>query len=734
MATRLVPDFPAVLVALEHIKELDKELKYEGVAFSPEASVHLAEITCAITGLEAERRAAHEHLEVATIENSKLRHEMNNTRDQMSAVIMADVNAARASNAEEIEQLRKDLHAVSQIQEATVKKHELIVSENELLSVERDKMKAKYEEVIAALNNERTQKYTLQSQLDQTRETIDNLKASTASCEHNMLTLQHDLALEKEAFIKCRHDLSKEFEENEEKINHKKQEILRSKKELEMLNESKRNDSDSLDDLRIQTIQLESSIQRLKACKSDCEKDFEAEKEKYKVLTTQKEALEFQLNEMIKAFNKAIAAQREEIATIEERMVGARAARAHIQEALAKVYEVFKVHDDEETEVRTEYDFVSGLMEKSRMQLEECIASIVRHKKEIIEMEKQIEGLKEDDVINKRVFERDQKEFCGSIDVQKQNTKALEDEQRQLQKNLKEQKNTQEEYVKKMTANIKFTWRRVKELQTEDATLKQKQPMSPDEIKHYIERCKAEYEQIESLCREEIKQCMNEIVMNHSEEKQKEVEEKEKILEEVEATWRDAVARFEQLKRQEAEFRMKKRDLEESIDMLKNETIKILKPKEEKKVELERTQAEHMDQVRKQAADMKFVEMCIYDSSVKLEQVQMENSRLQLHIRQMTEDMNKSKEDKKRYREEAEQLKQDSKILFRSLQEAWRDEIELTQERHCVDAALEVPMGALQNHLRTRGRHLGHVQALLHEHMLDFSRRLGDKITVEPQS
>ncbi|KAJ0050488.1 hypothetical protein NL108_003702 [Boleophthalmus pectinirostris] len=736
MASRLVPDFPAVLVALEHIKELDKELKDEGVAFCPEASVHLAEITCAITGLEAERRAAHEHLEVATIENSKLRHEMNNTREHMSAVIMTDVNAARASNTEEIEQLRKDLHAVSQIQETIVKKHELVVSENESLSMEREKIKAKHQEVIAALNNERTQKYALQSQLDQTRETIESLKATIASCEHNTLALQHDLALEKEAFIKCRDDLSKESEENEERINHQKQEILKSSRELEMLSENKRDGSDSLDDLTIQTIQLESSIQRLKACKSECERNVEVEKEKCKVLTTQKEALEKQLNEIINAFNKAIKALREEIATIEERMVGARATRARIQDALAKVYEVFKVHDEEEKEVRTEYEYVSQLLEKSRMQLEERIASIVKHMKEINEMKRQTEGLKENDVINKRVFERDQEELCDNIDIQKQRTKDLEDEKRQLQKNLKEQKNTQEEYVKKITADIKLTWKRVKELQIEEATLKQKQPMSPDEMKQCIERSKAEYEQIQSRCREEMKQSINEIeiVMKNCKEKQKEVEEKETNLEEVEATWRDAASRFERLKRQETEFTKKKCDLEHSIDMLRNETIKTLKPIEKKKAELERIRVEHMNQLREQATDMKSMEIHIYNSSVNLEQVQMENSRLHLHIQQMTEDRNKAKEDMERYREEAEQLKRDTKILLRSLQEAWRDEIELTQERHSVDAALEVPMGALQNHLRTRGRQLGHVQALLHEQMLDFSRRLGDKITVEPQS
>ncbi|KAK7929698.1 hypothetical protein WMY93_006093 [Mugilogobius chulae] len=341
MASRLVPDFSAVLVALEHIKELDKELRDEGVAFSPEASAHLSEITGAVTGLEAEGRTAHELLEVATIENSVLRHEMNLIRDQMSQVIMADVAAARASNAEEIEQLRKDLHHVSQIQESTVSKHDKVKSEIESQTFERDKVKAKHQEVIAALNDERTQKYAMQSHLDQTRQTIEDLKASIASCEHNTMTLQQDLTLEKEDFVKQREDLSKE--ENEEQIKHQEEALLESRRELDLLRENKRNGNDNLDDLRLQTIQLESSMQRLEASKSHSEKVLEAETKKYQELAAQKLALQKQLHDMNNDFDKVLADLKQKIANIEQNMVAARATRECLQDKFAKIYEVFKV-------------------------------------------------------------------------------------------------------------------------------------------------------------------------------------------------------------------------------------------------------------------------------------------------------------------------------------------------------------------------------------------------------
>ncbi|MGH0131675.1 UNVERIFIED_CONTAM: hypothetical protein FKN15_051844 [Acipenser sinensis] len=51
MSSCLVPECPAVLVALEHLHEIEKQLKNEGLGFSEEACQHLCEIAGAITEL-----------------------------------------------------------------------------------------------------------------------------------------------------------------------------------------------------------------------------------------------------------------------------------------------------------------------------------------------------------------------------------------------------------------------------------------------------------------------------------------------------------------------------------------------------------------------------------------------------------------------------------------------------------------------------------------------------------
>uniref|UniRef100_A0A8C9YGH5 Uncharacterized protein n=1 Tax=Sander lucioperca TaxID=283035 RepID=A0A8C9YGH5_SANLU len=463
------------MVALEHLKELDKQLKEEGIAFSPEASLHLTEITAAITDLEAERRAAHEHLEVETIENSKLRHQINNLRERMSQEIMADVVEARASNAEEIEQLRKDLHAVSQLREATAKRQVALLSQNEALSPEREQVKAEHEGIVAAQNDRIALKYSLQMHLDQTRDRIEELKSCTAAVQQDKIMLQRKMVLEREAFAVKNDRLSGEVEQAEEKIKQQKLVNRRSRIVLDSLNEKKRETHNQLGELMIDMAKLESQIRRLAADRLQCEK--------------------------------------------------------------------------------------------------------------------------------------------------------------QLQK--------------------------------------------------------------------------------------------EEILKEVEANWNEERSRHQGLKTLTSELKRKKSDLELSIQGLKEKTDSLLQPKDQTKAELDEMRRGYMDVLRQQASELRAVEMSIYDNSVKLEQVRMENSRLHLCIQQMTEDVGAARENKERYWQEVGQLQRDIRALCESLEEAWREDLVVTQERQNSDGVLLASMGAMLNHLKTRRQQLGNVGTLLHQ---QISQQQGDDI------
>ncbi|XP_051242307.1 coiled-coil domain-containing protein 175 [Dicentrarchus labrax] len=738
MASCLVPDFPAVMVALEHIKELDKQLKEDGIPFSPEASLHLTEMTAAITELEADRRATHEHLEVETIENSKLRHQINSIRERMSQEIMADVAAARASNAEEIEQLHKDLRTVCQLQEDTVKRQEALLRENEALYPERERVRAEHVEIVATLNDQITFKYGLQMQLDWTQEQIEELRSCVAAVQQDKATLQQNMVLEREALAVKQGNLDREVDQVEGKIKQQKQVIRRDRGELDRVDDKKRETNDHLGKLTIDLAKLESNLRRLTASRCQCEKQLEGETQKHQELRQQRETLKKELCDLVEAFSVAIQRLKEDIITVEGKIEDGRRSRLHCQDSLAQIYEIFKHQLNEEDEVRAEHFHVSQQLERSKLQLEERIASIVKHSKEIKEMDKQIGEILEVDTINQRVFERNQEEMCGNVDTEKKNISHFEEEKRRLRRLLDETKRKQEEHVAKMTSDIASTRRRYQELRQEETALQQRHPQSTDAdlLMSHVRQCEVEYGQIESKQSQEIEQCTAEAesIARGNEEKQREVEEKEEMLKEVEAKWSEEESRHQRLKMLTYEQRRKRRDLELSIQRLKEKTVSLLQPKEEMKAELEEMRGSYMDTLDTQASELKAVELSIYDSSVKLEEVSMENSRLHLCIRQMTEAASRARVDKDRYQQETHQFKQDMKDLSENVQEAWREDLLLTQDCQSSDGVLLEAMSGMLSHLKTRRQQLGHVGTLLHQQMLDFSKRLGDQTTIQQQS
>ncbi|XP_029995112.1 centrosomal protein of 112 kDa [Sphaeramia orbicularis] len=736
MASRPLLDFPAVVTALENLKKLDNELKEEGIR--PEVRLHLTEINSAITELEANRRAAHEQLEVATIENSKLRHQCNNTTEWTHQGIMADVAAARASNAEEMEQLHNDLLATSQLQKATVKRQEALLAQNEDLRPDRDQVKAEHEDAVAALNQAITRKYSSQKHLDKIKEKVNDLKSLIAAFEQDKITLQQNTALERDSFAENIDNLSKEMVRTDKDIKLQRQETKSKRRELGRVNEKKQNANKSLEELRIEMVKTESSVQKLTTSRDQYEKQLKGEIQMYQDQNTQRETLKRELCEMSEAFLITVQQLKEDIAALENRMVVGRASRIYWQDTMAKICEVFKCQHEEETEVREKHSYTSKQLEKSKSELEERIASIVKHRQEVKQMDKLIGELVEAETINKHMFDRHQDELYGNMNTEKKRVSHYEEEKKQLGQLLEEGKRKQEEHVVKMNLDISVVRRRCEEFQQEEDTLHQHHPLSNDVVllMNYVIQCKADCKQRETRQREEIEQCSAETerVMRSCEEKQREIEEKEEALKEVEAGWNDELCKHVGLNKLISDQREKRGDLELLIKGLKENTISLLQCKEEKEEELKAIRARCIDLFDKQVSQLQCVEMSIFNSRVKLEQVGVENSRLKLHIQQMREYMTRAGQDKDRYLQEAQQFREDTNALFESLQEAWREDLLLTQDRQSSDGDLMELMGNLLDHLKTRSHQLEHTSTLLHHQMLNFSRRLGDRTNTDQKT
>ncbi|XP_037546374.1 trichohyalin-like [Nematolebias whitei] len=730
MALCLVPDFPAVLLVLEHLTELDRQLKEDGVPFASKARVHLTALTAAVSELEAARRAAHEHLEVETIENGKLRHQIKNMSDRMSEEMMADAAAARESNAEEMERLRKDLKLVSHLQEDAGEKLQALLNQNKTLHPEREQVKAEHEAVIAALNEQMNLKYNLQMQLDEKLQQMEELKSSFAAVQQERTSLEQNMALQRKACSEKKGRLSREADETVERIKLQVEAVDERREEFDRVNGKKEETLGRLGELRARVDTLESILKKVVTSRTQCEQKLEEEAQRHKELSQQIERQEKESRELKEAFSVTIKNLQEQIAAVEKKMEEDRASGLLLGKSLSQMCELLKHRRDEENEVRAECVHVSQQLEWSRLQLEECIASIVVHSKDVRKMEKETEELQEAEISTRRAFERNREELRRDMESAKEKISQYEEDKRRFSQLLEEAKSRHEEHVEKMRSDISHTKRRYEELLQEEAELLQLKPKSADIdfLISYMTQTEMENRQMEKILQQKVQQISAEIqaIRRSTEEKQRELEEKEEMLKEVEATWTEMKNRHDRLT---SELRWQKTELELSIQDTKNQTEFLLGQEEDLKAELEELQETRTDMLSKRSSELRAMEVSICNHSVILEQVRVENSRLHLYISRVQA----ARQAKEQHQQEDQKLRPKTKDTMESLREAWRQDVTVTQKSESRDDVLLGSMNSMQNRLKTREKQLMNVSAILHHKMMDFSKRVGLQATATQQ-
>lgn len=732
MAGCLAPDSAAVTVALEHIKELDGQLKENGGAFSAAASVHLMEISAAVSELEAEWRAARERLEAESTENINLRRQVSDLKEQLSHEVMAEVAAARAVNVEEMEQLCKDLREVSQLLLFTTEKQEALVSQNKELCPQREQVKAEHDEVVAALDAQSAFKCALQEKLEQTLEQTKELKRCIAAVEQEKGRQEQSIALARQEFTVRQEKLSKEVEALEGQIKKQKRAVRRSRRELDRANEKKQEASERLSELELQVNWLQSSSQTLSASMSQGKVLLETERQKQLELKQQRETLKKERHQLREAFKDNMQRLAENISRVEGEIEKVESSDRQHQDFLAQVAKKFTNQQSTESQVRAEHVQVSQQLEHSERLLEEQIFSLVKHRQEISEMDECLARLLEAGAVSKLTFEKECEELCRSGDSMARTTRHSEEKRNRLRNLLEEVKKDQAEHESRMNSEIGRCRSRHLELQREEAEHLRQEPRSADAeaFLGYIQRHEMELKQEEDRHQEEMEQVNAQIESwtRSNKEKTRRLREEEEKLREVEAMWSKEEERHERVKEQASELRKRRNHMEASIQHLKAETVEQLRLREEAKATLEEAERHRLASMEVLAGKRRAVEVAIYDGAVKLQQVVVENSRLHLQIVQMTAGLQKASEDMERYREDARCCRRRGEELAGRLRESWREDSQATLEGQRRSQEELRLLGEARSHLDGKRERLDSVGALLHLKVAEVSRRLGGPV------
>ncbi|XP_042565710.1 myosin heavy chain, non-muscle isoform X2 [Clupea harengus] len=669
MASCLVPDFPAVLLALEHLGELEKQLKDEDVSFSQEASHHLREIATAIKALEASRKAVHEQLEVETIESSKVRHQVLRIRDEVVYEITDGVAAARDVNATQLNQLQDELKNLMEEIESMEVKRGLLEGQNALLYPERARVKQNHENVISLLNFQLAEKASKQILLNEKMNEIEDVKAKIACVEIIRADLLNELTQERNMFNEAKNILEAQIEQCENRIQQQKKNIGQIRRELDNLTNDLQEKEDREADHRNTIYQVGLIITRLTSTKNKLKDQLAEEIRKSVKLEQNRVVLEQELAELTETFRKREELLQQSIIETKEEIEQSLLMNAIHLASVTRLTDHFNIQRKLEDDTMGEHSAMARRLEWSKLRLDERFASIAKYKLEIKEMEEGMRQLNETTVVNSDLFKRNLEEMKVQLAKEKKIRAAYEAERQELCHSLENLKVAHKGHMREVNEAIEQTKARSLELREEEEKLQDHVL-----IGSLIERLKMTVANtVEATKAMEVSYAVE---MQQLEEEAEALTEQRLELEEllsavesvlggVEGEFDVAQTRHQTLTKDTTDLKHRKMQLELCIQDTQINTALILKPKEELKQELVDLRRRHMEVLKFQGEQLSETEKVIYENGLMLEQVNRENCRLHVCIEQMKEGIFNAKQDKDRHTQETEWLSEEVRSLFR---------------------------------------------------------------------
>ncbi|XP_063039673.1 rho-associated protein kinase 1 [Engraulis encrasicolus] len=719
MASCLVPDFPAVLLALEHLGELEKKLKDEDASIGQEACHHLREISSAIKELEASRKAVHEQLEIETIENSKVRHQLLRTRDEIANEIGAGVEAVRDVSAKELNQLQADLTYLQKEIGSLEAKQAVLEEENKHLHTEREQKKRNHENVISLLNYQLSEKAGHQIRLNAKLNEIEDVKAKMADVELARADLSTDMTEERNKFNEAKDAVEAQIEEQQQSIQQQKQANFQTRRQHDALTTELHQREDREADLRSAINQIEMSKTRLVSTRKILKAKLEENLEKKKDLDRTRVLHEKELAKIKETFRKKQEALLQSIAETEKETELCEGLHGIQIASINRLTERFNIQRKLEDDTTAEHNAMSRRLQWSKLKLEERIASIAKYKIEIKEMEEAMRQLKDTTEVNSELFVKNLKEMELQLVREKKARASCEDEKEKLAQDVEDLKVAHQESMRQVRQDTQKTEERSQQLREEVKSFQAHEYMTSliDRLKKMVSDTEEAMKDLELSTMSDIKEFEEESALLTQERLELEelLKAEEVVLAGVEGEFDIDQSRHQALTKDTTDQKYKKMQLELTIQDTQDATAWMIRPKEELKVELIDLRRKYVDMLRSQGKKIGETERAIYDRGVMLEQVNRENARLYLRISQMKEEVSLAEQDKKRHSLEAERLQEQDHFLFQSLLDAWANDLDMTKEHNDKDHEIYQSLQNLIMKLQRRQNCLGGISNRVRE-------------------
>ncbi|XP_041469294.1 myosin-13-like isoform X3 [Lytechinus variegatus] len=576
-------EMPGVNAALQRLQELAERMKSEEFGFRDNDITMIDGVSEAIKELDAERVKLHMLLETETINSSILRHQLQFFPDQIKKEIMAALESARQSNADELKNLQDKLQLLNETIDDLEETHKKLSKENAILAPERDMVRAQHEEVISQLNQRLADKAGKQIMLNETRDHLRETNQKIVDLETGIVILKEDMIQERSDARQEKKRLKQAVHDTAKKTKKQKEANIAQKKQVDLLQEQLTAKKLELNDILKVIRRFDTNRTRSEAQEKLLQDQLDKELVHNEQMKDEGIKLSLQLTDLETKTGKKEAILQTKVTELERDITKTNkqydGLKAEHDEKKVIVEEALEVAEKEGSKVQE----IDNILQSKKDDLTKKATDTARMKLENDEMEMKMKNLEENHQITVQLLTKQIQDFRENLTRERKERFELQEKRDALSRELEDFRQEFAKYMSTMSDRINRAKQDHVDLTNEGEQLTKdiaKDDITIKTLEKDLKKAEGNFSKVKKKLHDEIANIENKIADAEAtlEAKMKELEEKTPIFEELERMFEEKQEEYNNKKKGIVELKNKKSVLMTSSNRAQREIQKLIAP------------------------------------------------------------------------------------------------------------------------------------------------------------
>ncbi|XP_063958050.1 myosin-3-like isoform X4 [Lytechinus pictus] len=630
-------EMPGVNAALQRLQELAERMKSEEFGFRDNDITMIDGVSEAIKELDAERVKLHMLLETETINSSILRHQLQFFPDQIKKEIMAALESARQSNADELKNLQDKLQLLNETIDDLEETHKKLSKENAILAPERDMVRAQHEEVISQLNQRLADKAGKQIMLNETRDHLRETNQKIVDLETGIVILKEDMIQERSDARQEKKRLKQAVHDTAKKTKKQKEANIAQKKQVDLLQEQLTAKKLELNDILKVIRRFDTNRTRSEAQEKLLQDQLDKELVHNEQMKDEGIKLSLQLTDLETKTGKKEAILQTKVTELERDITKTNkqydGLKTEHDEKKVIVEEALEVAEKEGSKVQE----IDNILQSKKDDLTKKATDTARMKLENDEMEMKMKNLEENHQITVQLLTKQIQDFRENLTRERKERFELQEKRDALSRELEDFRQDFAKYMSTMSDRINKAKQDHVDLTNEGEQLTKdiaKDDITIKTLEKDLKKAEGNFSKVKKKLHDEIANIENKIADAEAtlEAKMKELEEKTPIFEELERMFEEKQDEYKNKKKGIVELKNKKSVLMTSSNRAQREIQKLIAPGPESETEevalrhlLKQQRSAALGRMKEQGRELQELEENIFHAGRKLKAVTEEN-------------------------------------------------------------------------------------------------------------